>query len=133
MNKATLHEHFTDQGFERVEYEEISTYQLNIICQETGASYPLYVKMEVSEQGHPVVKFEEAYFEESEAVPLHVRKSALDKLMKLEQLIHDSAPQANNSSMAQNFEEMKKLGNEMKNTKTGSELLEESLTPDPIQ
>lgn len=40
---------------------------------------------------------------------------------------------ANNSSMAQNLNEMKKLGKEMEETKTGSELREENLTQDPQQ
>jgi len=41
---------------------------------------------------------------------------------------------ANNSSMAQNLDEMKKLGKEMKQAKTGTELQEEeNLTPDPKQ
>ncbi|MEH7082280.1 hypothetical protein V7139_06040 [Neobacillus drentensis] len=41
---------------------------------------------------------------------------------------------ANNSSMAQNLEEIKKLGKEMKEAKTGTELEEEkNKTPDPQQ
>ncbi|MCM3570986.1 hypothetical protein [Neobacillus mesonae] len=39
----------------------------------------------------------------------------------------------NNSSMAQNLSEMKKLGKEMEEAKTGSELREENLTQDPQQ
>ena len=39
-----------------------------------------------------------------------------------------------NGSMAENFDEVKKLGKEMKKAKTGSELQEEdNLTPDPLQ
>ena len=41
---------------------------------------------------------------------------------------------ANNSSMAQDLDEIKKLGKEMNNVKTGTELQEEeNLTPDPKQ
>lgn len=41
---------------------------------------------------------------------------------------------ADNSSMAQNLEEMKKLGKEMEQEKTGLELKkEDGLTPDPKQ
>ena len=41
---------------------------------------------------------------------------------------------ANNSSMAQDLDEIKKLGKEMKKAKTGTELQEEeNLTPDPKQ
>ena len=41
---------------------------------------------------------------------------------------------ANNSSMAQDLDEIKKLGKEMNNAKTGTELQEEEdLTPDPKQ
>jgi hypothetical protein len=43
-------------------------------------------------------------------------------------------PIANNGSMAQNFDEMKKLGKEMENAKTNTELKEEEkLIPDPKQ
>ncbi|MBM7652649.1 hypothetical protein [Neobacillus cucumis] len=39
-----------------------------------------------------------------------------------------------NGSMAQDFNEVKKLGKEMKSAKTGSELKQEdNLTPDPLQ
>ena len=39
----------------------------------------------------------------------------------------------NNSSMAQDLDEIKKLGKEMEQAKTGSELNEEHLTQDPKQ
>nr|WP_263324195.1 hypothetical protein [Neobacillus sp. Marseille-Q6967] len=43
-------------------------------------------------------------------------------------------PVSNNGSMAQNFEEIKKLGKEMEEAKTNKELKEEEkLTPDPKQ
>ncbi|MBU8880526.1 hypothetical protein BGM26_16345 [Bacillus sp. FJAT-29790] len=137
MDKETLNQHFADHGLERVEFLEKSTYRLNIISDVTGASYPLYINTSAYEQGHTVVHFEEAAFKENETVPLHVHRSALDKLIELERLFLDSAPQSleesNNSSMAQDFDEMKRLGKEMKNAKTGSELLEENLIPDPAQ
>ncbi|MEH7120189.1 hypothetical protein V7128_22605 [Neobacillus vireti] len=39
-----------------------------------------------------------------------------------------------NGSMAQNFEEVKKLGKEMEEAKTGPQLKEEEdLSPDPLQ
>lgn len=44
-----------------------------------------------------------------------------------------SLKEANNSSMAQDYEEMKRLGNEMEQNKTGQELREDNLKPDPIQ
>ncbi|MGX6445564.1 hypothetical protein ACWM35_20300 [Neobacillus sp. K501] len=48
--------------------------------------------------------------------------------------LKDKFPVSNNGSMAQNFEEMKKLGKEMENAKTNKELKEEEkLTPDPKQ
>ena len=40
---------------------------------------------------------------------------------------------ANNSSMAQDFDEIKRLGKEMNVAKTGSELRQENLSSDPIQ
>ncbi len=40
---------------------------------------------------------------------------------------------ADNSSMAQNLDEIKKLGKEMEQEKTNKELREENLIPDPKQ
>ncbi|MCQ6282647.1 hypothetical protein [Bacillus sp. EB600] len=45
----------------------------------------------------------------------------------------DKVKEAYNSSMAQDFSEIKKLGKEMKAAKTGSELQKANLTSDPIQ
>lgn len=44
-----------------------------------------------------------------------------------------SLTKANNSSMTQDMEEMKRLGNEMDQSESGSELRTKDLTPDPIQ
>ena len=135
MNSQDLHQQLTELGFERVEYGEHSTYQQNIVCQKTGVSYPLFLKISASEQGNPKVHFDGAYFEDQQNVPEPVRNSAAEKLAKLEQLLLNSpsVEGASNGSMARNFAEMKKLGNEIEKAKTGSDLLEENLTPDPLQ
>lgn len=41
--------------------------------------------------------------------------------------------QANNGSMVQDLQDMKRLGNDMQQVQTNAELLEEGLIPDPIQ
>jgi len=41
--------------------------------------------------------------------------------------------QAHNGSMVQDEQDMRRLGNDMKNMKTNSQLQEEGLVPDPIQ
>ncbi|MEW4285554.1 hypothetical protein [Priestia koreensis] len=38
-----------------------------------------------------------------------------------------------NGSMAEDWEELKKLGKEMENLKTNQELQEEGVQPDPVQ
>lgn len=45
----------------------------------------------------------------------------------------NSLAEANNSSMAQDWDELKKLGKEMKNTESKEDLQEKRRTPDPIQ
>ncbi|MFB5193743.1 hypothetical protein ACE198_02330 [Neobacillus sp. KR4-4] len=46
--------------------------------------------------------------------------------------LKEKVEKSNNSSMAQNLEEIKKLGKEMEEEKTGTELKkEEKQTPDP--
>lgn len=47
--------------------------------------------------------------------------------------LHGKIKTSNNSSMVQNYDEIKKLGKEMEAAKTGSELQKENLTSDPIQ
>lgn len=45
----------------------------------------------------------------------------------------NSLAEANNSSMAQDWDELKKLGNEMKNSDSKDELKDKRQVPDPIQ
>lgn len=45
----------------------------------------------------------------------------------------DKNDTANNSRMAENIEEVKKLGKQMEHLKTNKELKEENIVPDPIQ
>jgi hypothetical protein len=131
MDKETMQQQFKEIGFEDVEYLGNSTYRLNFLSDVTGASYPLYVKTAPSEKGGLFVHFEEDDFEENDTVPLQVRSAALNKLKELKQL---SVEKNNNGSMAQDLNEMKKLGKEMSNMKTGSQHLEDdNLIPDPIQ
>jgi phage terminase large subunit len=135
MDNETMKQQFKEHGFEQVEYLGNSTYRLNIMSDVTGASYPLYVKTATSEKGGLFVHFEEADFEENDTVPLQVRSAALDKLKELKlQSTPQSVEKNKNGSMAQNLDEMKKLGKEMNHMKTGSQHLEEeNLIPDPLQ
>jgi hypothetical protein len=133
MDKETMQQQFKEHGFEQVEYLGNSTYRLNFLSDVTGASYPLYVQTAPSEKGGWFVHFEEADFEENDTVPLQVRSAAL---VKLQELKLSSLPQSGekNGSMAQNLDEMKKLGKEMNNMKTGSQQQEDAnLIPDPLQ
>ncbi|MEC0225929.1 MULTISPECIES: hypothetical protein [Paenibacillus] len=137
MDKNALHQQLTDLGLERIEYTEKSVYQIKIYNEATSVGYPLTLTTLTTEHGNTTVHFHEADFQENEFVPLQVRRAALDKLIELERLCNGSASksleEANNSSMAQDMGEIKKLGNEMKHMKTNSELLEKNLIPDPIQ
>ncbi|MDR6882860.1 hypothetical protein [Bacillus sp. 3255] len=137
MDKNLLHRQLTDQGLRRVDYTEKAVYQLDIYSEATAASYPLRLTAITTEHGNTTVYFHEADFPENRFVPLEVRRAALDKLIELERLCNGSSgkslEEANNGSMAQDLDEMKKLGSEMKHMKTNSELMEKNLIPDPIQ
>lgn len=137
MEPERLHQQFVEQGLERINHAVTSTYRLNIVCEKTGASYPLIVTTVTYEQGHSIINFEGAEFEGSSSVPLSVQRAALEKLIELEQHFQEWSQMAlegaQNSSMAQNMDEMKKLGNEMKDLKTGSEIIDKNQIPDPIQ
>ncbi|KRF01747.1 hypothetical protein ASG89_25655 [Paenibacillus sp. Soil766] len=136
MDKHTLHQQLTDLGLERLEYIEKSVYRFEIYNDATSAAYPLTLTTVTSELGNTTVHFQEADFTENQFVPLQVRRAALDKLIELEQICNGSAgksiAEANNGSMAQDMDEMKKLGNEMKHMKTNSELIEKDMVPDPM-
>jgi hypothetical protein len=57
-----------------------------------------------------------------------------NKINQKEKGLHLKLKTADNSSMTQNLDEVKRLGKEMDNVKTGPELKEEEcLTPDPKQ
>ncbi|MGO4499220.1 hypothetical protein AB4114_25385 [Paenibacillus sp. 2RAB27] len=137
MDKHTLHQQLTDLGLERMEYVEKSVYRIDIYNDATSAAYPLTLTTITSELGNTSVHFHEADFADNQFVPLQVRRAALDKLIELEQICNGSTgksiEEANNGSMAQNMDEMKKLGNEMKHMKTNSELIENDMVPDPMQ
>jgi hypothetical protein len=135
MGQEAMQQQFKEIGFEQVKYLGNSTFRLNIMSDVTGASYPLYVKTAPSEKGGLIVHFEEDNLEENDTVPLQVRSAALEKLKELKPLSLPTAVEKNNNgSMAQNLDEMKKLGKEMSHMKTGSQRLEdENLIPDPIQ
>lgn len=57
-----------------------------------------------------------------------------DSMEQRKKDIHVKLKANDNSSMVQNLDEIKKLGKEMDNAKTGPEIQEEeNLTPDPKQ
>jgi hypothetical protein len=57
-----------------------------------------------------------------------------DKMKQIKRDLHFKVNTNNNSSMAQDLDEMKKLGKEMDQAKTDTKLKEEeNLTPDPKQ
>ena len=131
MDQETMQQQFKKHGFKNWEFLGNSTYRLNFLSDVIGDSYPLYVKIVPSEKGGLLIHFEEDYFEENVTVPLKVRSEALDKLKKINL---QPVQKDDNGSMAQNLDEMKKLGKEMSTMKTGSQQLEEdNKTPDPIQ
>jgi hypothetical protein len=136
MDKHALHQQLTDLGLERTEYLEKSVYRIDIYNDATSTAYPLTLTTITSELGNTTVHVHEADFEDNQFVPLQVRRAALDRLIELEQICNGSSgksmEQANNGSMAQDMDEMKKLGNEMKHMPTNSELMEKDLIPDPI-
>ncbi|WP_312110868.1 hypothetical protein [Brevibacillus reuszeri] len=137
MEPTKMHQQLVELGLERIHHAITSTYRLSIICEETGAVYPLLVNTVTYEQGHHIINFEEAEFADNKNVPLPIQKAALDKLIELEQQLCEWSQMtlegAQNSSMAQNMDEMKKLGDEMKDLKTGSEIIDKNQIPDPIQ
>jgi hypothetical protein len=54
-------------------------------------------------------------------------------VVPMEKKLKDQFPALNNGSMAQNFDEIKKLGKEMEDAKTTKELKKDKQVPDPKQ
>jgi hypothetical protein len=142
MEHNYVHETLTKFGLRRIEITEKAVYQINIVNESNNISYPISLYTTTNEMGSTVVNFEEVDYGGDMLIPLDVRKTALSLLFELEQLLNkqmDKKPdnrkleQSNNSSMAQNEEEIKKLGKEMKQMKTNTQVLESGMVPDPIQ
>ncbi|MGG1556038.1 hypothetical protein [Paenibacillus ferrarius] len=137
MEQAALQQLLTEHGFERTRHAEISTYRLNISHGASGNDYPFIVTAVSSEEDGVAIHWDEARFEGTESVPLQVRKAALEKLIELEKMLNrptgKTIEEADNGSMSQDMQEVKKLGAEMKHMKTNSEVMAQGLIPDPIQ
>lgn len=138
VDKATVYQKLAELGLERIEYTERAMYKLNIVDESSKVSYPIILTTHTCDQGDTIVKFEEASFGGGESVPRSIRKAALDKLSELEQLFlvpsqTKGLAEVQNGSMAPDETEMKKLGNQMKNMKTNTELMDQDMIPDPVQ
>ncbi|MCD1261216.1 hypothetical protein B5M42_020665 [Paenibacillus athensensis] len=141
MSCSELHDQLNELGLKRIQYLEKSVYEVDMTDEATDSAYTFTVSILRYEDGETAVQLEEAGMDNTVMVPLHIRCAALNKLREIEQICRnsrtdpavESAAHATNGSMAPNMDEMKKLGNEMKQMKTNSELLEENMIPDPIQ
>ncbi|MDF2722465.1 MAG: hypothetical protein K0Q59_2140 [Paenibacillus sp.] len=138
MDKETVYKKLNELGLERIAYTERTVYKLNIVDELTNVDYPLILTTHSYDQNDILVRFEEAAFGNGGIVPRSIRIAALSKLFELEQMFSSASSQAppesaTNGSMAPNEQEIKKLGNEMKNMKTNTELMDEGIIPDPIQ
>jgi hypothetical protein len=132
-----VHKTFVGLGFDKTKDKHVSMYKLAFVSRETDRSYTLYVAAKTLENGNAEVKLSEASFNEKH-VPSQVEEAAISKLHDIADYLEQHNRSLNlvedtHNSMAHTEAEMVALGKQMKHMKTGSELLEEGLVPDPIQ
>jgi hypothetical protein len=152
---AQLKEALSQTGFVRDSAVHYSTYRTELEM-AGGSVYVFQVPFE-EDDGSLMLDGETSFFDgvSDSEVPQAVRESALKRLLALRSRIESHIPQsyspdrdkdrratpmatrsvanANNGSMVQDFEDMKALGKDMERVKTGQQLKEEGLLPDPIQ
>ncbi|MFD0698274.1 hypothetical protein ACFQZT_29800 [Paenibacillus sp. GCM10027628] len=132
-----VHKTLVGLGFDKTKDKHVSMYKLAFVSPETDRSYTLYVTAHTMENGQAEVKLSEASFDEKH-VPYQVKEAAISKLRDVADYLEQHSRtlklvEDTHNSMAPTEDEMIVLGKQMKHMKTGSELLEEGLVPDPIQ
>ncbi|TJY42131.1 hypothetical protein E5161_08960 [Cohnella pontilimi] len=152
---ARLKEALSQTGFVRDSAVHGSTYRTELEF-PSGSVYVFQVPFE-EEDGSLLLDGETSFFDgvSDSEVPEEVRESAMKRLLALRSRIESHVSQsyspdrdkdrkatsmptrsvasAENGRMVQDFDDMRALGKDMQRVKTGQQLQEQGLLPDPIQ
>ncbi|WP_281883705.1 hypothetical protein [Paenibacillus sp. YYML68] len=107
----------------------------------TRQSYVLMLPTSTEEKGQTCIRFSEARLTGIEPIPTEVRDAVDDIMRELVQYLQNDTrsarPEAElesmNGYMANNEEELKRLGKVMSSMPTNSQLVKNGLVPDPMQ
>lgn len=137
---AKLHHTLSSGKFRAFREDRQTVYSLLIKDSLSQQVYDFRIPASCSENGIMTVFLNRAGFAPSAAIPSVVEQAASSRLHELHAYLRaasikptKSLREADNSSMAQDMDEMKRLGDEMAAMKTNSEWEEMGMVPDPIQ
>ncbi|WHY85630.1 hypothetical protein QNH39_23965 [Neobacillus novalis] len=139
---AKVHSMLTSQGFRLTGIDESVKYRAPLRDSSTESIYWLEIPVDQNASGPNDAKLGVPSLYGEMRIPRPVKEAAESKLYEIadylrnifeKKVAHPPAQKPHNSSMAQDEDEMKRLGKEMESMPTNTELDESGWIPDPIQ
>jgi len=136
-----VHNTLTMLGFTGRTTRDGCVYELSFRDPITSQQYLYQLPTKTATNGLTVVHVHEACFVDKVDIPLSAAEAAVLMMAEVEQYLasHEPKPsstpieEAMNGRMANNEAEVKRLGKEMANMPTNSQVMENGMVPDPIQ
>jgi hypothetical protein len=134
---SAVHEILTAQGFKKIGTEEHQIYQAEFRDTATQIKYYFFIPMRLNRQEEGEVSFGKMYFDRSKVVPQAVLEGVQGKLLEIADYLHHIRKPHHNRMkkgyMVRDHKELNKLGNEMSQMQTNTEVHKSGQVPDPIQ
>ncbi|MFE5322520.1 hypothetical protein ACFQ88_27955 [Paenibacillus sp. NPDC056579] len=138
---AHVHNTLTTLGFAEKPTRDGCVYELIFRDPVTLREYLYQLPTQTASNGLTIVHLHEACFVDKVEVPFGAVEAAVQMMAEVEQYLSNHEPklastpieEAMNGRMANNEAEVRRLGKEMANMPTNSQLLENGMVPDPIQ
>jgi hypothetical protein len=134
---SRVHSIMTSQGFKLMDYGRLIKYRVTMRDSSTESIYLLEVPVDHYPKDFNQAKLGKPSLYGEERIPQSVREAAESKLYEIadylkSKIVKRDQPD-NNGSMAQNADEMIRLGKEMESLQTQADLDQVGLIPDPNQ
>ncbi|MFP3126670.1 hypothetical protein OH784_29160 [Ectobacillus funiculus] len=139
---ARIHSILTSQGFTKIGWNQSIKYRVKLRDCSTESIYWLEIPVDQYPQEPNQAKLGKPSLLGEERIPQSIREATASKLYEIadylkspmeEKESHSLNQTDHNGSMAQNEEEIKRLGKEMESMQTHTELYENGWIPNPIQ
>lgn len=138
---AHVHNTLTTLGFTEKTMREGCVYELTFRDPITSKEYLYHLPTQTASNGLTIVHMHEACFVDKVEIPFGAVEAAFQMMTEVEQYLSNHEPrmastpidEAMNGRMANTEAEVKRLGKEMANMPTNSQLIENGMVPDPIQ